>query len=59
MNFDDFYILQLSSDFSIKREIQYMGNCTFSDNCKIYYNKSFNDAHNLDIVQANVSFHNN
>ena len=63
INFDNFYILQRSSNFSIKCEIQYlliiMLTYAFSDNCKIYYNKSFYDGQNVDIVQENLSFHNN
>ena len=59
INFDNFSILYLSSNFSIKHEIQDLRNYFFSDNCKIYYNKSFYDVHNLNITQANLLFHKN
>ena len=50
IDFDDFYILC---------QIQYLSTYVFSDNCKVYYNKSFYDGQNLDIIQENVSFYNN
>ena len=50
IDFDHFYILC---------QIQYLSSYVFSDNCKVYYNKSFYDRQDLDIIQENVPFYNN
>ena len=34
-------------------QIQYLSSYVFSDNCKVYYDKSFYDGQNLDIIQEN------
>ena len=46
INLNEFYIFHLSKWF-LDQAQNSIANCAFSDNCKIYYSKSFYDGHDV------------